>query len=58
MNNIKNRARKLKNHFKRNMEARLVSRKNLFKKRSREIYEQKTNMEMWENYLNFTRLEF
>lgn len=58
MSILKKNTLRLKAHFRRNFVGKTISHQLLFRKLTRENKEQRANMEMWENYLNFTRLDF
>ncbi len=58
MSRLKRNTLKLRAHLQRNFAGKTLSHQHLFRKLTRENKEQRANMEMWENYLNFTRLEF
>jgi hypothetical protein len=57
MNNIRKRTSRLRAEFKNKMAQSSLPR-DKFRNRTRQEKEQETMMEMWNYYLNFTRLEF
>jgi hypothetical protein len=58
MNNFKKRTSRIRAELKNKMAHKNLSRENYLKNRIKQEKEYETLMEMWNYYLNFTRLEF
>ncbi len=58
MNTINNRTGRIKAHLKYSLAQSSLSNTRLYKSIERQNKENKAMMEMWDYYLNFTRLEF